>query len=185
MIPCNISQLVFRMYGGQYFNICIIHQLRIIKRYYRQIFRNVYPSLIQKFQIHSRHFIIIDHHCCTLSGVAVNMSKSFLAKLVFHLSGRIPSDAVIVIFKSMIRQTLDEPLIACNPLHIVIFQDPSDLPVSAFDQRLCQFIGRSGVRHLYTVKRHIFIMIVYKDCRYIPLLNFFKQTQIRIWKCRT
>ena len=85
----------------------------------------------------------------------------------------------------MIRQTLDEPLIACNPLHIVIFQDPSDLPVSAFDQRLCQFIGRSGVRHLHTVKRHIFIMIVYKDCRYIPLLNFFKQTQIRIWKCRT
>ena len=113
------------------------------------------------------------------------MSKSFLTELVFHLSGRIPSDAVIVIFNSIIRHALNQPLITCNPLHIIIFQNSSDFSVPMFDQRLCQFIGRSGVRHLYTVKRHIFIMIVYKDCRYIPLLNFFKQTQIRIRKCRT
>ena len=48
------------------------------------------------------------------------MSKSFLTELVFHLSGRIPSDAVIVIFNSIIRHALDQPLITRNPLHIII-----------------------------------------------------------------
>ena len=144
----------------------------------------MYSPFFQELQIHPCDFVIVDQKCCTIPGMTVNMCKSFFTELIFHFSCGIPADTVVIVFDAIIGHTLYKSLITCNPLHVIIFQDSSDFPVSMFDQYPGKFIRCPCIRRFHTVKCHIFIMVMNKNCRDISFLNLFIQTDIRVRKCR-
>ena len=106
-------------------------------------------------------------------------------ELIFHFSCGIPADTVVIVFDAIIGHTLYKSLITCNsPACHHISGIPSNFPVSMFDQYPGKFIRCPCIGHFHTVKCHIFIMVMNKNCRDISFLNLFIQTDIRVRKCR-